>query len=249
MKLNVGCGREVRTGWQNLDANPSMPGVERFDCRERFSYLDNSVAAIYTSHLIEHLDPAEAESFVHECFRVLQPGGVIRIVTPDFEVLAKEYIHNLDQALQGDKEAEDRHEWLAIEIFDQFSRRRSGGRMLDYWRQRPMPCEDYVIARLGNEVKVFLDQYRRSEEFAAAVDLHQSKPATEESENELQWERHRWLYDQLSLRRLLERTGFHSVRKTAADISWIPGFTEDQLDLLPDGSVRKPDSLFVEAIK
>jgi predicted SAM-dependent methyltransferase len=249
MKLNIGCGREVRPGWQNLDADPSILGVERFDCRESFPYAENSITAIYTSHLIEHLDPEEAESFARECYRVLQPQGVVRIVTPDFEVLAKEYLRNLDQALQGDKEAEHRHEWLTIEIFDQFSRRRSGGRMLDYWIQRPMPCEDYVIDRLGSEVKVFLSHYRGNQEFAAEVDLQRSQPPAENSEKELQWERHHWLYDQLSLRRLLEHAGFRSVRKTTADVSWIPEFDREGLDRLADGSVRKPDSLFVEAIK
>jgi predicted SAM-dependent methyltransferase len=249
MKLNIGCGSEARAGWQNLDAHPAVPGVERFDCRDRFPYAENSIVAIYTSHLIEHLDPEDAKRFVHECFRVLRPQGVIRIVTPDFEVLAREYVHHLDGALRGDKECELRHEWLMIEIFDQFSRRRSGGGMLDYWTQRPMPCEDYVIARLGSEVKSFLDRYRGNPGFAEEVDNQRSKPLTERSDQELQWERHRWLYDQLSLRRLLEAAGFHSVRKVTAGSSSIPGFEHEHLDLLPDGSVRKPDSLFVEAVK
>jgi predicted SAM-dependent methyltransferase len=249
MKLNIGCGAEPRPGWQNLDANPPLPGVESFDCRDRFPYVDNSITAIYTSHLIEHLDPEEAKRFVRECFRVLRPQGVIRIATPDFEVLAREYIRNLDDALRGDKEGELRHEWLMIEIFDQFSRRRTGGRMLDYWTKRPMPCEDYVVARLGNEVKAFLDHYRGNQDFAAEIDIQRSKPPTEQDERKLHWERHHWLYDQLSLRRLLEGVGFRSVRKATADTSWIPEFEYEHLDLLPDGSVRKPDSLFVEAIK
>jgi len=249
MKLNIGCGAEPRPGWRNLDADPAVPGVERFDCRDHFPYAENSIVAIYTSHLIEHLDPEEAKRFVGECFRVLRPQGIIRIVTPDFEVLAKEYVRNLDDALRGDEEAELRHEWLMIEIFDQFSRRRSGGRMLDYWTQRPMPCEDYVVARLGNEVKSFLDHYRGNQDFAAEIDFKRSKPPTEREEKELQWERHRWLYDQLSLRRLLEHAGFHSVRKTTAGLSSIPEFEDEHFDLLADGSVRKPDSLFFEAVK
>jgi hypothetical protein len=47
----------------------------------------------------------------------------------------------------------------------------------------------------------------------------------------------------------LEKAGFHEIRVCAANESQIPDFARYGLDLDMDGSVRKPDSLFVEARK
>jgi hypothetical protein len=57
------------------------------------------------------------------------------------------------------------------------------------------------------------------------------------------------MYDRYSLAQLLKEVGFHSPRVCAAAESAIPNFARFQLDTEPDGSVRKPDSLFMEATR
>jgi SAM-dependent methyltransferase len=52
----------------------------------------NSVAAVYSSHMIEHLDRSEARAFLTEVKRVLRPGGVVRIVAPDLSRLISGYV-------------------------------------------------------------------------------------------------------------------------------------------------------------
>jgi ubiquinone/menaquinone biosynthesis C-methylase UbiE len=42
-----------------------------------------SVAAVYSSHMIEHLDRREARAFLLEVRRVLRPGGLVRVAAPD----------------------------------------------------------------------------------------------------------------------------------------------------------------------
>ena len=51
-----------------------------------------SVAAVYSSHMIEHLDRSEARAFLTEVKRVLRPGGVVRIVAPDLSRLVSGYV-------------------------------------------------------------------------------------------------------------------------------------------------------------
>jgi SAM-dependent methyltransferase len=51
-----------------------------------------SVDAIYSSHMIEHLDRREARRFLAECRRVLKPGGVLRLVVPDVRVTINDYM-------------------------------------------------------------------------------------------------------------------------------------------------------------
>ncbi len=51
-----------------------------------------SVAAVYSSHMIEHLDRFEARAFLTEAKRVLRPGGVVRIAAPDLSRLVRDYV-------------------------------------------------------------------------------------------------------------------------------------------------------------
>lgn len=63
------------------------------DLRKGFDeYPSDSVEAIYLGQMIEHLNPIyEAPTFLAECFRMLKPGGKIRITTPDLNQLLSAY--------------------------------------------------------------------------------------------------------------------------------------------------------------
>lgn len=43
---------------------------------------DNSVALIYCSHTLEHLESDRAIDFLRECYRVMKPGAVMRLAVP-----------------------------------------------------------------------------------------------------------------------------------------------------------------------
>jgi predicted SAM-dependent methyltransferase len=62
-------------------------------------HADNSVDLIYFGQVIEHLNPIhEMPKFLKECYRVLAPGGIIRLTTPDLDVLIQAYLsHSLDR--------------------------------------------------------------------------------------------------------------------------------------------------------
>lgn len=70
--------------------------IEYGDVTKRLPLSDNSVDVLYTSHMLEHLDRREAEQFCVESFRVLRPGGIIRIAVPDIKRLAAEYLETGD---------------------------------------------------------------------------------------------------------------------------------------------------------
>ena len=84
--VNVGCGSNGYDGWINIDYS-LYEGVNcTFDCRKELPFQDASVKGIFTEHFFEHLDyENEAKEFLADCFRVLVPGGVIRIIVPDAE--------------------------------------------------------------------------------------------------------------------------------------------------------------------
>jgi hypothetical protein len=60
---------------------------------------------------------------------------------------------------------------------------------------------------------------------------------------------HLWMYDELSLRSLLDQYGFVDPVLHSAFTSGIPGFADYCLDVTQSGTRRKPDSIYMEAIK
>jgi SAM-dependent methyltransferase len=66
------------------------------DAVRRIPCPDRSVHAVYSAHMIEHLDRAEARRFLAEVRRVLRPGGVIRLAAPDLSLLVEDYQRSRD---------------------------------------------------------------------------------------------------------------------------------------------------------
>ena len=122
-RLNVGCGMTPTAGWVNFDNSPSVKvarsvlgplalaladaGQKKFirfardhDVRwalaQNLPMPDSSAQVIYTSHMVEHLDAAEAKEVLREFRRVLHPGGVLRVSVPDIRVLVDEYLQTGD---------------------------------------------------------------------------------------------------------------------------------------------------------
>ena len=97
--LHLGCGPRHLPGWINIDLFPTIPMPDvLLDVEHPLMLKEGSVDYIFTEDLIEHLSLAGAKSLVRECARVLKPGGVLRIGTPDLQSFIRAY---LDQS-QGD---------------------------------------------------------------------------------------------------------------------------------------------------
>lgn len=246
--LNLGCGALFHADWVNVDIKSRDPQVIEHDLQTPLPFDDNTFQAVYHSHVLEHLSRSQAPIFLQECVRVLAPGGVLRVAVPDLENIARLYLKYLDQAVAGDQQAAHNHEWMTLELLDQLVRESSGGAIKQYWQQNPMPAEELVLARAGKEVRNFLDTFRNSPEppkAAAATQGDVTKIAKFRQRGEI----HRWMYDRFSLGQLFGRLGLRDVKVCAANESRIANFNSYLLDINPDGTVRKPDSLFMEGVK
>jgi predicted SAM-dependent methyltransferase len=84
-KLHLGCGGNIIAGWFNTDRGALKVGVSYLDVSHRFPFPDASFDFVFSEHMIEHLPFQGGVKFCAECFRVLRPGGRIRISTPDLE--------------------------------------------------------------------------------------------------------------------------------------------------------------------
>lgn len=66
------------------------------DASKKIPLKNLSVECIYTSHMLEHLTFEGAKFFLKEALRVLEKGGVIRIVVPDIKIAIKKYLETED---------------------------------------------------------------------------------------------------------------------------------------------------------
>jgi predicted SAM-dependent methyltransferase len=89
--LHFGCGSRVIPGWLNVDGW-SVEGIAYVqDLRSPLFLADGSCDLIFTEHVLEHIDPQFRSRVFGELFRVLAPGGRIRIVVPDCSKYARAY--------------------------------------------------------------------------------------------------------------------------------------------------------------
>jgi predicted SAM-dependent methyltransferase len=264
--LNIGCGAAYHPEWLNLDAQPGSPAVMAHDARRALPIGDESLDAVYASHVLEHLAAEDGARLLRECHRVLAGGGILRIVVPDLEEIVRLYLHCLEGALGGDTDAAARYEWAMLELYDQVVRTESGGNMSRYLRRTLDERQRaFVAARIGDEAAApppgarpglgrrlahRMSRLRFALAGAAAGLLlgAQGRDALREGVFRRGGEVHLWMYDRYSLRRALEQAGFADVRVCAAEESRIDGFARYGLETRA-GLERKPDSLYVEALR
>lgn len=86
-KLQIGTSFTPLKGWLNTDFILEIPGLVYLDATRRFPFPDNTFDYIACEHMIEHIDYAGGMAMLRESFRVLKPGGKIRIATPDLRVI------------------------------------------------------------------------------------------------------------------------------------------------------------------
>jgi predicted SAM-dependent methyltransferase len=273
--VNLGCGETIHPDWVNIDIIASQPGVISHDLRQGIPLLANSSDVVYHSHVLEHFRYHEAQLFLKECCRVLKPGGILRVAVPDLERICRLYIEKLEGALAGDEASGHDYDWMMLEMYDQSVREYNGGMLVEYLRQHPLPNQAFVYQRFGEAgcalpPKTVPNLVRRSwqigfsglmKRFCEWLDARykrlwacwllgpEAASALEIGRFRLSGEVHHWMYDRYSLMRSLQAVGFVNPEQKTATDSQIPDWNSFNLDTLADGTIRKPDSLFMEAKK
>lgn len=97
IKLNLGSGHWKPDGWIHVDLDlESLPHV-CVNLGAGLPFRDGTADLMHTEDFIDQLELEQARLFLLECHRVLKPGGVIRILTPDLERLARLYLEAPDR--------------------------------------------------------------------------------------------------------------------------------------------------------
>ena len=257
--LNVACGLTFLRSpdWTNLDF-ARQPGVQRVDLLNGIPFSNCHFDAVYCSHYVEHIPRASISHFLDECFRVLRPGGVLRLVTPDFVSMTNHFLDSYG------RDRMDEARLAKIFILDQCVRKSSGGLLGGVQ-------EDQRRGKLGQVLADQLDSrqgrleatFRESKESSLDRAKHVFRRARMRLSLSLLprpyrlmnvstagvGELHQWLYDFQELSFELSNTGFVNIERFSPATSNL-GDTFLELDVDVGGQPRKgEESMFLEAIK
>lgn len=270
--LNLGCGHRFHPGWTNVDFISIDNRVIAHNLMEGIPFPDEYFDVVYHSHLLEHFPKDKAETFLKECLRVLSSKGVIRVVIPDLEFLANNYIKALDEARKGNVRADSNYQWSLLHLFDQTFRSCHGGSMTEYLSRNDIDNEEYIVKNCGIEAKKIIDLSKENHgtkrisnfikkycllfknpnlfrELLIKTLLGKEYNALRIGRFRNSGEVHQWMYDRYSLKKLMKRCGFVEITECTAINSRIQDWQSFQLDTGPNGSVYRPDSIFMEAVK
>jgi predicted SAM-dependent methyltransferase len=110
-RLQFGTGNKPLPGWLNSDL---VTGDIFLDLTRRFPLPSSSFAFAFGEHVIEHLYERQTVALLRELHRILRPGGVLRVTTPDLRKLIALY--------------EDRNPVIPRDKYGSFLSEHSGGR-------------------------------------------------------------------------------------------------------------------------
>lgn len=264
--LNIACGGRYHKDWINIDFHADSSAVEKVNILAGLPFDNSSIDCIYSSHFLEHLSQKQAIFVLSETKRILKDGGICRIVVPDLENSCKEYLKILNE-VENDSSLNDRYKWITIELLDQLVRVNSGGEMADIFRivseTKNIKLADYILERTGDEViqeniisrkriitidkikNKFLYIYLRLIRYLIPGNLRDLIFI-----NTSVGEKHQWMYDKYSLKKMFENLGFRDIHIRKFNESNILYFNNYLLDIKEDGTPYKGiSSLYIEAIK
>ena len=97
VKINLGSGHWKLDDWLNVDIDlASQPDVCA-DLAGGLPFASGVARLMHTEDFIDQLTLEKAAAFLRECHRILAPGGVLRVLTPDMGKLARLYLDDPEQ--------------------------------------------------------------------------------------------------------------------------------------------------------
>lgn len=96
LRINIGNGPFKHPGWINVDCRINFKSDDlTCDLRRKWPLRSGSAKYIFSEHVFEHFGyPHEIGHVLSECYRVLKPGGVLRVIVPNADRYLRAYAEN-----------------------------------------------------------------------------------------------------------------------------------------------------------
>ena len=263
--LNIACGNRYHLEWKNIDFHSETDEVMNVNILNGLPFKNETFDVVYSSHFFEHLNTDQAKFVLRESKRVLKKNGILRVVVPDLENICREYLDILEKS-KIDKSYEKKYHWIMIEMLDQLTRVKSGGKMYDYFvklqTKNDPEMSKYILDRVGyktgpdnsaqnKKITISKIKYKVLYTYLKFIRLLIPKKIRDlVLVNTPVGEKHLWMYDKFSMKLLLEHLGFIEIKNKLFNESEIKNFNNYHLDITLSGTPYKgTSSLYIEARK
>ncbi|MBI5358327.1 glycosyltransferase [Candidatus Amesbacteria bacterium] len=96
MKLNLGCGADIRLGYINVDVIKSRGVDVVCDISQKLPFKDNSIEEIVAQDVLEHLTREQLLSTLSEISRTLKVGGQLFVRIPNIDAIFDKFADDHD---------------------------------------------------------------------------------------------------------------------------------------------------------
>ncbi len=90
LRLHLGSAGSVKEGWVNVDL-AGHPTELAWNLLRPLPFQDGTADAVFHEHVLEHFPLSDGLRLIDDSFRILRPGGVLRVGVPDAGAYAHSY--------------------------------------------------------------------------------------------------------------------------------------------------------------
>lgn len=246
---NFGAGTFRHVCWKNIDFasewySESQVGSDMINY-DLFSLnklpIENDCAElVYTSHTVEHINDEASQNMFNEIYRILKPGGIFRLTTPDIDLYYLAMV-NKNKDFYWWKELFSSCEVMLRTNIDKYNEYSIAQWFLFSFASHVSKISKHDMTYKFNDdeiYKIFDDN-----EFASALNIFTSVCTVEAQKQYPGYHMNWWNFDKA--KRMLADSGFETIYKS--------GYTQSLSIVMRDAYFfDKQDvneSLYVEAIK
>jgi predicted SAM-dependent methyltransferase len=143
--LNLGSGPRglANSEWLNVDGYKDRNVDFQVDFSRSLPFPNSCFEGAFCEHVIEHFDLEQGQALLKECFRILRPGGCLRVIVPDGEKIIRTYRENPAElvAKRGNGSA------FAIDAVNSYFRQRYEHQFIYDW---PMLEHQFILSGFAN---------------------------------------------------------------------------------------------------
>ena len=100
LRLHLGSAGSVKQGWVNVDF-AGHPTELAWNLLRPLPFPDETADAVFHEHVLEHFSLSDGLRLIDDSFRVLRPGGVLRVGVPDAGAYAHSYTRGGAGVIEG----------------------------------------------------------------------------------------------------------------------------------------------------
>lgn len=127
MKINLGCGKDYREGYINIDYVPfgsdgSDIKVDLFhNIKSGLPFEDNIIEEIICHEFLEHQSRFDSLFTMQECYRVLKSGGLLDVTVPPVERQLKIFLLKVNEQVTMDDFFNPHNNWKFFKFHEDFA--------------------------------------------------------------------------------------------------------------------------------